>query len=159
LTLENERRIKEQLISHLEGGEAFLPLKEMLNKIPFNRLGEKPHGLPYSFYELFYHIRFAQRDILDYCTSEKYSSHTWPDDYWPKKYKPDSETEWDDLKMSYFTERKLLIDFILDPDTNLMAPVRDSEHLVLREVMLVIEHSAYHTGQLLMMLRTLGLYK
>lgn len=154
-----EERIKEQLISHLKGGEAFLPLGEMLDKIPFTRLGEIPNGLPYSFYELFYHIRFTQKDILDYCIEENYSSHSWPDAYWPKKVKPDSDYEWEELKKDYFEERQQFIDFILDPETNLLAPVRKAEHLVFREVMLVIEHTAYHTGQLLIMLRTLGLYK
>jgi len=157
--LEKDQIIKDHLISHLKGGEAFLPLVEMLNKIPYSRLGEKPNGLPYSFFELFYHIKFAQKDILDYCSAQNYDSHNWPVDYWPKKAQPDSESEWEELKTEYFEERKEFIDFILDPETNLLASVRNSEHLVLREVMLVIEHTAYHTGQLLIILRCLGLYK
>ena len=65
------RQIKAQLIKHLEGGEAFMPLKELLNEIPFEKLGERPGNLPYSFFELFYHIWFAQKDILDYCKAEE----------------------------------------------------------------------------------------
>ncbi len=65
---------KEELIKHLEGGEAFMALDDFIDKIPFEKLGEKPHNLPYSFYELFFHIVFAQKDIVEYSNSENYKT-------------------------------------------------------------------------------------
>ena len=32
---------KKQLIKHLEGGEAFMALEDFIDKIPFEKLGEK----------------------------------------------------------------------------------------------------------------------
>lgn len=152
-------KIRKQLSKHLEGGEAFVPIEEILKKIKFESLGERPGNLPYSFYELFYHIRFAQKDILDYCTAEKYEPHNWPDDYWPEQKAPESDADWEKLKVDYFRERQVLSDFLLNPDNDLLAPVRkDSNNSLLREILLVIEHTAYHNGQLLILLRQLGLY-
>src|SRR6056297_3415170 len=98
--------IKKQLIKHLNGGEAFMPVDQMLPKIGFKELGKRPAGLPYSFYELFYHIRFTQKDVLDYCRDKDYSEHTWPTDYWPVKQAPENEENWEQLKSAYFKERE-----------------------------------------------------
>jgi len=47
----------------------------------------------------------------------------------------------------------------MDPNNNLSKPVNsETKNILLREVLLVIEHNAYHTGQLLIVLRSLGLY-
>lgn len=151
--------IKKRLSEHLKGGEAFLPLEEMLKKIEFGKLGIRPQNLPYSFYELFYHIRFAQKDILDYCIGKNYKSHDWPDDYWPEQQAPESIEDWDKFKNAYFEERQDLVKYLLSPKNDLLSPVKEgTDHTLLREVMLVIEHSAYHNGQLLILLRQLGLY-
>ncbi|PRX43357.1 DinB family protein [Salegentibacter salegens] len=151
---------KEQLVKHLEGGEAFMALEDFIDKIPFEKLGEKPHNLPYSFYELFYHISFAQKDILEYATSKAYKSSKWPDDYWPKNSAPQTEEAWEKLKKDYFKDREDFKAFILDAENEINLPVKNSEnHTLLREIMLVIEHTAYHTGQMLLILRLLGLYK
>ena len=49
-----EALLKEQLLKHLKGGEAFTPVSELLDKISFKKSGKRPLGLPYSFYEVFY---------------------------------------------------------------------------------------------------------
>lgn len=151
--------IKEQLVHHLKGGEAFLPIEEFLKKIPFSDLGKRPAGLPYSFYEIFTHIKFTQTDILDYCKQKNYSPATWPDAYWPKEKAPENEAAWEKVKEDYFSERKELEQLILSSEIELSDPVPSSEkHSYLREVLLVIEHTSYHSGQLLILLRHLGLH-
>ena len=153
-------QIKEQLAKHLKGGEAFMPLEKMLKEIPFERSGERPTNLPYSVYELLYHTWFAQKDILDYCKADEYQPHEWPKEYWPPTKGPDTEAQWQELKQAFFNTREELIKFLLDPGSDLMMPVRrETDHTLLREILLVIEHNAYHTGQILVVIRNLGLYK
>ncbi|QED37524.1 DinB family protein [Antarcticibacterium arcticum] len=157
--MEGSAQIKLQLISHLKGGEAFMPVEELLKEITFEKLGLRPKDLPYSFYELFYHIRFTQKDILDYCTSREYKEHSWPADYWPQEKSPVNSIAWEKLKEDYFRERQLLIDHLLAPHTELLGMVgNNTAHSLLREVLLVIEHTAYHSGQMLIVLRYLGLH-
>lgn len=157
--MEPERRYREQLVNHLEGGLAFMPIESFIDSTPFHKIGIKPAGLPYSFYEIFYHIVFAQKDILLYISSQHYKAPNWPEDYWPGKSVADDEDEWEELKAGYFEDRNLLMDHILDKNNQLDLPVKNSEdHSLLREILLVIEHTAYHTGQLLMIQRLLGIY-
>lgn len=153
-----DQEIKARLVKHLEGGEAFMPIKEMLKKIPYDSLGERPGNLPYSFYEMFYHVWYAQRDILDYCKAEDYKASQWPGDYWPANSKPDTEAEWKELQETFFQDRKELVSHL--ESSELLQPVRPgTEHSLLREILLVVEHNAYHTGQMMIILRELGLYK
>jgi len=151
--------IRDQLARHLEGGEAFITVDVLLKEMKFEKLGERPNNLPYSFYELFYHIWFTQRDILIYCTAEIYEEFQWPKNYWPENKAPDTEAEWQELQKAYFDDRKELSDFLMDPKNELMKPVRSgTNHTLLREILIVIEHSSYHNGQLLIILRYLGLH-
>ncbi|WP_029037511.1 DinB family protein [Salinimicrobium xinjiangense] len=151
--------IKKQLEKQLFGGEAFMPVDEMLKKISFTQVHIRPKGLPYSFYELFFHMWFTQKDILGYCTNSSYSSPSWPDDYWPKKVAPAREPEWIELQKAFFEDREKLSRLILSEDTALNDPVpSNEEHTIFREILLVIEHTSYHSGQLLIILRHLGLH-
>lgn len=151
--------IRKQLASHLKGGEAFMAVDEILKEIKFEKLGERPSNLPYSFYELFFHIFFTQRDILNYCSAEVYQEQGWPEDYWPENSAPDTEAAWFELQRAYKDDRQRLCDFLSNPENDLMKPVREgTNHSLLREILLVIEHSAYHSGQLLIILRHLGLH-
>ena len=81
---------KKLLVQHLNGGLASVPISDVINEIPFDKLGERPNRFPYSFYEVFYHITFAQKDILEYCESQDYQERQWPLDYWPKSRKPNT---------------------------------------------------------------------
>ncbi|GAA4319411.1 DinB family protein [Pontixanthobacter gangjinensis] len=155
----SEKSTRQQLVKHLEGGQAFASIDSFLDAVPFDMIGLRPSGLPYSFYEVFFHLAYAQKDILEYSMSEDYQESNWPDDYWPDAPEPPGEEVWEDLKSDYFEDRKLLRDFILDENNDLNMPVKNSsEHSLLRELLLVIEHSAYHTGQLLIIQRLLGVY-
>ena len=152
-------QIKTRLCSHIKGGQAFITIDELLKEIPADKLGIRPNDLPYSLYELFYHIRFTQQDILEYCINKEYREHNWPEDYWSKDTAPENEEAWENLKQEYFRERELLIQHLQAPETNLLSPVKTNpDHTLLREVLLVIEHTAYHTGQMLVLTRQLGIH-
>lgn len=153
-----QKLIKEQLLKHLKGGEAFKNLDDLLEEISFKKTGERPVGLPYSFYEIFYHMVYAQKDILNFCTAESYVMPSWPKDYWSAEKKAASKEEWKTLVADFFEDRQALIAFIEEEQTDLLQVVKHGEkQSVLRELMLVVEHNAYHTGQLAIILRLLGL--
>jgi len=58
--------------------------------------------------------------------------------------------------MNYLAEREEFCNLILGFSGDLFGPLHEgSEHSLFREAQLVIEHSAYHTGQLNMIWRLL----
>ncbi len=156
-TMAAKNDLKETLIRHLKGGNAFMPVEEILEKMDFNKLGERPNNLPYSFFEIFSHMRFTQKDILDYCLRKDYKAANWPEGYWPQQSAPKDEEEWKALKKSFFEDRRALEELL--NTSELTTPVPSEErHSLFREALLVLEHNSYHTGQLLLILRLLDLH-
>jgi uncharacterized damage-inducible protein DinB len=157
--VQGQDQIKNQLVAHLKGGEAFVPIEELLKSIPYGYLGKRTGNLPYSFYEVFFHIWYTQKDILDYCIDDNYKLPQWPQDYWPESHTPENLASWNALKDQYFEDRNKFIKFIQKPATDLLAEIgKEKKHSTLREILLVIEHSAYHTGQLVVIQREIGTY-
>ncbi len=151
-----EAELRKQLVKHVKGRNAFLPIEKVIEKVPFKKIGIVPEGLPYSFYQQVYHIRIAQVDILDYCRDENYKAPNWPDDYWPENPAPADEAEWNDLVQNFFDEREEFCEIILDSTNDLFEPFEaNPNHNLLREAELVIEHNAYHIGQLYVIARLL----
>ncbi len=158
--MSEENHIRERLARHLDGGEAFMPVTEILKKISFEDINTRPANLPYSFYELFFHVTFTQKDIVKFTCSNDYTSPKWPDFYWPKEKTCKTEEDWKDIKAEYLTDRERLKKFLLNEENKLTQSVKNGkdEQTLLREILLVIEHTAYHTGQMLVVLRLLNLH-
>lgn len=144
--------IKNQILKHVKGGEAFMSLEQVLGKFSFDTIGIRMSGLPYSPYEMFYHIVFAQKDILDFCVADNYKTHKWPDDYWPTHQSPKDKSEWESLIKSYSEDRDALIRFANTSDLSKVVK-HGTDQTLLRELLLVIEHTAYHTGQMVVLAR------
>lgn len=147
--------IKTQILKHLKGGEAFMPMEKVLEKFDFHTSGFRMHDLPYSAYEIFYHITYAQKDILNFCKADTYSTPDWPNDYWPARQSPRDEKEWQELKKSYFEDREELAGLVTSPDSLTQVVKNGDSQTLFRELLLVIEHTAYHTGQLVVLSRLL----
>src|SRR5690554_4981445 len=96
-----ENLIRERLAVHLKGGEAFMPITKMLELISFEDINTRPSNLPYSFYELFFHIVFAQKDIVKFTCSDDYTEPKWPEYYWPREKMCKSKEDWESLKAEY----------------------------------------------------------
>lgn len=154
----NSHRItREQIIQQLEGGQAHLKIEDLLEEIDFEDLGKRPAGLPYSFYEQFFHIRVGQFDILDFTRNPDYDPRKWPEDYWPVEQAPESEEQWEELKKAFLKERDEIMNLVLDENNPLNKPFEHGDgQTLLREALLVLQHNAYHTGQLAIIFRLLN---
>jgi hypothetical protein len=65
--MNNDHKILiDELIHLLQGGNAHADLKKALEGLPENLRGAKPDKLPYSIWQLVYHIRIAQWDMLEF---------------------------------------------------------------------------------------------
>lgn len=152
----SNQQLRKQLVNHIQGKNAFAPIEKIVEEVPFKKVGHIPEGLPYSFYQQFYHIWYAQKDIIEYCLNENYEAPNWPDDYWPEQAGPVDGTEWNNLTQTFFDERDKFCEYLMDSSNDLYEPFASNKnHNLLREAELIIEHNAYHIGQLYVIKRLL----
>jgi hypothetical protein len=153
-----DRALREQLVRCLDWQEAHATFDAAVEGIPAALRGTAPPGLPHSAWQLVEHLRIAQHDILDFSINPAYEEKRWPDDYWPAPAPPTS-TAWDDSIVAYRRDREAFKELVQNPATDLFATIpHGSGQTYLREVLLAIDHAAYHVGQLVLVRRLLGIW-
>ena len=150
-------QVIKELEATLEKGNAHATFEEAVKDIPHKLLGEIPDGLPYSLWQLVEHIRITQWDILEFSKSAQHKSPSWPSGYWPKEKAPAHPG---DLKKSVdqtLADRKAFIQLLKKAGGDLHTPLEHGDGQTLfREALLIIDHTAYHTGEIIVLRRLLG---
>jgi hypothetical protein len=151
--------LRKQLVALLEGGQAHLTFDDAIKDFPAELRGTVPQNLPYSAWQLLEHLRITQRDILNFSAPPTGGYHAieWPDDYWPRSVEPPTQKAWDQSIAAIRTDLKHFEDLIKKPESDLFKPFRwgDGQNL-LREALLIADHTAYHLGELIVLRRLLG---
>ncbi|HJR58733.1 MAG TPA: DinB family protein [Vicinamibacterales bacterium] len=125
--------------------------------LPAGLRGQRPAGMPHSPWQIVEHLRIAQHDILDFCRNPHYAEMQWPADYWPADPAPPSAAAWEASLAALHRDRRALQDLATDPKLDLFAAIpHGSGQTYLRELLLVIDHNAYHVGELVTIRRMLG---
>lgn len=149
--------LRKHLIDLLKGGNAHLKFEDAIGDLEPKFRGQKPANLPHSPWMLLEHLRIAQWDILEFSRNPKHKSPKWPDGYWPESATPPSDYAWDDSIEKFNADLKAMQDLVANPGTDLFAPIRWGKgHTILREVLLVADHNAYHIAQIVDARRLLG---
>jgi uncharacterized damage-inducible protein DinB len=151
---------RDHLARALAWGEARPTFEDAVADLPAALQGSTPERLPYSPWQLLEHIRITQHDILDFCVNPKYEEIAWPDAYWPKSTAPPSDVAWDASVRKVQEDRAALQALVSDPSLDLTARIpHGTGQTYLREILLVIDHTAYHVGELIVVRRLLGAWK
>jgi DinB family protein len=156
----DEQAVRDHLRRLLDWEEAHVNFDKAVAGIPPRMRGAKPKGLPYSAWQLIEHLRIAQHDILDFCRNPDYKERKWPDDYWPSAAAPPSAAAWDRSIRQFRKDRKALQQLAMDASIDLAARIpHGNGQTYLRELVLAADHAAYHTGELVLLRRMLGIWK
>lgn len=148
---------REHLARSLDWQEAHATFDAAIADFPAALRGRVPPGVPYSAWQLLEHIRRAQADILEFCVAAHYEEKQWPRDYWPELAEPPSAQAWEESVAAVRRDRAALAKLTVDPKTNLTARVPNGDgQTYLREVLLVMDHTAYHVGEMVVLRRLLG---
>jgi len=151
--------LREQLLTLLEGGKAHVNFQAAITNFPLEYINSRAAGIPYSSWDLIEHMRIAQYDILDFIKNPDYEELKWPDDYWPPKEEGATSEMWNTTIMKFRDDLDALKKIIKDPQTDFTSPIPHApKYTVLREILLVADHNAYHTGQLITLRRALQIY-
>lgn len=155
----NDAALRDQLRRLLDWEDAHVGFDKAVANIPSGMRGRTPPGLPYSPWQLLEHLRIAQHDILDFCRNPNYKERAWPKDYWPASPAPSSDREWDESIRQFRDDCRTLQALAADTSLDLSARIpHGSGQTILRELILVADHNAYHVGQLVLVRRLLGIW-
>lgn len=151
------KELRKEIVALLTKKQAHASLEDVARGFPAGLRGVVVDGLPYSAWQLLDHMRIAQHDILKFSTDAKYKSPKWPDGYWSKKTAPGAGA-WEKTLKQIAADRKAFVKLVQTKD--LLAPFAwgDGQNL-LREALLIADHTAYHVGELLVLRRLLGAWK
>jgi hypothetical protein len=153
-TKTNETKTNQLLRDHalfaLNGDGAHLDFGAIIQDFPAKVRGLRPKGGPHSPWELLEHLRICQRDVIDWINNPSYTSPDFPAGYWPTSPTPPSDKAWDESANAFRTDLKAFIAMAESRDLLAPLPAGDGQTL-LRKVLMIADHNAYHLGQLLLL--------
>ncbi|MGN6213007.1 DinB family protein [Parafilimonas sp.] len=159
MQIPEQQNLLDELVFLLKKGNAHVSFNDAIQDIPFDDLGKKAPGLPYSIWQIAEHIRITQKDILDFSANENYKELNWPADYWPHAAVPENKAAWDNCIKQINADLDAFIG-LLTNSTNIFKPFEHGTgQSMLREAMLIADHTSYHTGEIIVLRRLLGNWK
>jgi hypothetical protein len=148
------------LIDALDGSNAHASFEDAVRNIRQDLLGEVPDGLPYSIWQLVEHIRITQWDILEFSRNAEHVSPEWPKGYWPAERAPAQPKDWKQSLDQIAADRKAFIGLLHKAGEAIYTPFSygDGQSLF-REAVLIVDHTSYHTGEIIVLRRLLKDWK
>jgi len=152
--------MRQQLADALDWGQAHADFDRAVDRFPVTLRGRRVRGLPYSAWQILEHVRIAQEDLLDFAINPRYASKAWPEEYWPNNPKPPNARAWNASIAAFRKDRKALKRLATNARIKLDAKIpHGTGQTYLREILLAIDHTAYHVGELVVLRRLLGAWK
>ena len=86
-----------------------------------------------------------------------YQPMEWPEGYWPRSPEPPTAHAWDECVQTIRSDREKFEALLTRPEADLYKPFRwGNGQNLLREALLIADHTAYHLGELIVLRRLLG---
>jgi DinB superfamily len=153
----SDELVREQLLYLLQGGNAHMPFEEAVADYPMQSINIRfPNGT-YTPWHLLEHLRLTQWDILDFMRNPHYQEGEWPQDYWPAQDQQATEADWRRTIDTFQADMQALQAIVMDPQTDLSATIpHGTGQTILREILVVADHNAYHIGEFAIMRQVMG---
>lgn len=153
----DETKLREQLVSSLNGHGAHMSFEQAVKGFPRKLIGRRVPNLAHTAWQLAYHLWIAQWDILEFIRNPSHESPQWPAGYWPAEDEPRPLSLWEETLGKFRSDLKAIVDLVRNQKNDLLAPFPHGEgQTLLREALLVIDHNSYHVGQLVDLRSLLG---
>jgi hypothetical protein len=151
---------REQLAHALDWEEAHVSSSKAIGDMTPATRGARAAGFEHTPWQLLEHLRIALDDLVEFAVNPDYVHHReWPADYWPTQAAP-SEQEWHDSIAAYRAGLSRLQQIARDPNVDLLSPVPTGKptQTHLRNLLLALDHNAYHVGQIVAVRKALGVW-
>jgi hypothetical protein len=158
IEMNKDKGLRDQIIEFLNEENAHAGINTALKDLPEKLIGTQPPHLPYTIWQLTEHIRITQWDIVEFCyTLGKHISPEWPSGYWPQSKSPVDIKEWKRTLKAIKEDRDRMIELVKDEQNDLYKPFPFGQgQNLLREALLIIDHSSYHIGEIIVLRRLLN---
>lgn len=154
---DEQAALRKHVIFLLQGGGAHVDFDTAIAGLPAKLRGARPQGIPHTPWRLLEHIRIAQWDILEFSRNAHHVSPDFPEGYWPKGDAPASAAAWAKSVKAFRHDLKEMERLVSRPSTDLYARIPHGDgQTILREVLLVADHNAYHLGEFVVVRRLLN---
>jgi len=152
-----DTELRFRLTELLTKSQAHMGLEGAVKDFPMERINDKfPNG-EYSAWGLLEHMRLTQNDIWEFMDNPKYVEPEWPKDYWPDTKTTATPEMWEKSLEGFRSDLQKLVDLVNNPRTDLSAKVANGNgQTILREILVVADHNAYHTGEFAIMRQVMG---
>jgi hypothetical protein len=156
----SNKSLRKHLTKLLESSEAHTDFETAFKKMPLELQGKKPQGADHSAWELLEHMRLAQWDIVEFTRNPKHKSPEFPKGYWPGKSQPNDDAAWAKTVKAFEADLKAMLEIVSDSSQDLFAQIPHGDgQTILREVLVLADHNAYHLGQLVQLRKQLGAWE
>ena len=150
-------QVREIVARSLSWEEAHATFDAAVANLAVNLRGKRPGNFPHSCWELVEHIRIAQEDLADFMERADYHQYKWPDEYWPTSPAPPSDKAWEDSIAAVLRDREHIREITMRESIDLTAKVPwGNGQTYLRTILVAVDHTAYHVGQILAVRKLLG---
>jgi hypothetical protein len=148
MSMEADTTLREQISRLLQGGNAHMTFDDAVAHFPREYINTRPPNVSYTPWHLLEHLRITQWDILEFTRNPQHISPDWPEGYWPAQDAQADDAAWERTIASFRADLSALQQMAVDPTVDLYALIpHGSGQTVLRELLLVADHNAYHIGE------------
>jgi hypothetical protein len=149
--------VRKQLLDLLRGGNAHMTYDEAVADFPAASSNTKPPNVPYTPWHLLEHLRITQWDILEFIRNPEHVSPPWPKGYWPPQDQVTDPAGWQRTIKAFQADHGELEKMVEDPATDLYSDLPHAKgYTILREILLVSDHNAYHIGEFGILRQVMG---
>lgn len=156
----DDKVLRQALVNLLREGHAHVTVEQALRGLAPGNRGKRPSPKLHSVFEELEHMRITQEDILRYTLDASWKSPEFPGGYWPDPDLRLTGARWTRALEGFRSDLEEVCALALDASRDLTALVPHGEgRTYLRQVLLVADHNAYHTAQILTIRKLLGDWK
>ncbi|MHA2032705.1 MAG: DinB family protein [Candidatus Kariarchaeaceae archaeon] len=153
--------VKNELTGVLDGSQAHRTFQSAVRDFPMEFINTKPPNFVFTFWHQLEHILRSMKDLIDYIKDPNYQTYDDYDDYnyWPSRDAEATEQQWNQTIKETLDLYEETYAMLKEPDMDIFAtvPVSKGKHTNLREILLIIDHNAFHVGQFATLRRVAGI--
>ena len=149
--------MRSEALAILDSVDAHMTFDEAVADFPEWAMNARAPNVDYTPWHLIEHLRITQWDILEYIRNPSHVSPDWPVGYWPDRDATATSEQFAATVAAFRADLAALRELVADPATDLLAAMAHTPgHTVMREVRIVADHNAYHTGEFAILRQVMG---